>query len=65
MKKEVEPTDDVTKEFLVNIINFIEKSIDDVKTRGDAMLLNILSNSLNEYIGFYDKEGGIDENIWI
>ena len=61
MKKEVEPTDDVTKEFLENIINFIEKSIDDVKTRGDAMLLNILSNSLNEHIEFYDKEGVIDE----
>lgn len=53
-RKEVEKTDEITKEFLVGIINFIEKSLDDVKTHGDAKLLTILADTLKECIEFYE-----------
>lgn len=52
-KIEVLKTDEITKEFLVSIINFIEKSINDAKTDGDIMLLRILTDVIIENIKFH------------
>jgi hypothetical protein len=54
MKKQVEDTDDITKEFLQEILDFIEKSLDKVKTRGDAKMINLLAQTLYEEIEFYN-----------
>lgn len=73
MKKEVELTDDVTKEFLAEIFEFILKSRDKVKTSGDCKVLEAMAAALYETIAFYNeddeeidimnavKEGGRDE----
>lgn len=57
MKKAVEDTDDITREFLSEILDFIQKSTDKVKTRGDAKILNLLAYTLYEEIEFYNEEG--------
>jgi hypothetical protein len=54
MKKQVEDTDDITKEFLQEILDFIEESLDKVKTRGDAKMINLLAQTLYEEIEFYN-----------
>jgi hypothetical protein len=60
MKKQVELTDDVTKEFLSEIFEFILKSRDKVKTSGDCEVLEAMAAALYETIAFYNED---DEEI--
>lgn len=54
--KTVEETLDITPDFLEHILKFFEDSIDKVKTKGDANILDFLATALSENIEFYNEE---------
>ena len=60
--KTVEETLDITPEFLEHILKFFENSIDKVKTRGDANILDFLATALSDNIEFYNEEEKYEKN---
>lgn len=60
MKKQVELTDDITKEFLSELVEFLSQHHDKAQTSGDLKLMHSLSLALYGTLEFTNED---DEEI--
>lgn len=57
MKKQVELTDDVSVEFLKDLVSFLKLHHDKAETKGDLELLETIATCLYVTVGFYNEDG--------
>ena len=57
MKKQFKDSMEITKEFLQEICAFLYDIHDKAQTKGDLLVLKVLTRDLQDMVGFYNEDG--------